>query len=571
MPVATDASHIRRLRIFVSSPNDAKAEREALDEIVETINRTNGEQQSFVLQLFKWEKDVIPQIDQTPQEVIDQQTPDCDIYLGILRTRFGTPTGTYGSGTEQEFRAALAQFSTSGRPWVSFYFYSGPVQLRRAEERDQYDKVCDFREELERKGIVGRYGKVRGKRDSFGQQVRDHLITLADKLIRHPGKAEELKKEVTDGKPPPCPVNMIHDPARLALDLMGPSYTLDSNYYFLDWNPAFDALVAKPLGLARADHSVDFIKRLENCDEVIERSKIVFAGGKDPLADTEDLLFRSPAYGLTKFRKIAALVSDEKGNPSSWSVNLNIASAEQDATLWQDLEKRLQDAVNWSRYAASYDRLLTPFTDYNELVSLLVSLVGDAVVCADLGAGTGNGTLKLLQTSPDRQVWAVDSNEMMLQCLKQKVSCSDSARVFAVKDDIVRLGALRDQNDYFDAALIMNVLYAVQDPLACLCQAYRILKPGGVLALSTPHRDTDVNKLLTKLRTVLQGRGVFSSLAEEFETVRLVHEKMDHLIHRDTKADIRAYLENAGFEIKAWRDGEYVDSVVVVTAVKPLL
>ena len=89
--------------------------------------------------------------------------------------------------------------------------------------------------------------------------------------------------------------------------------------------------------------------------------------------------------------------------------------------------------------------------------------------------------------------------------------------------------------------------------------------------MSTPHRDTDVNKLLTKLRTVLQGRGVFSSLAEEFETVRLVHEKMDHLIHRDTKADIRAYLENAGFEIKAWRDGEYVDSVVVVTAVKPLL
>ena len=565
---ATNQEHVRRIRVFISSPNDVKAEREALDEIVEDINGTIGETKAFVLQLFKWERNVIPQIDQTPQEVIDNQMPDCDVYLGILRTRFGTPTGSHGSGTEQEFRVALDQFNSRGRPWVSFYFYSGPVQLKGGEEREQYDKVCDFREELERKGIIGRYGKIRGKRDGFREQVRDHLIKLADKLIADPARAEELKKEVTHGKPPPSPADVVHDPSRLALDLMGPSYTLDNNYYFLDWNPAFDDLVAKPLGLARSDHSVDFIKRLENCNDVIERSKAVFARGKDPLVDTEDLLFQSPAYGLTKFRKIAALMSDEKGNPSSWMVNLNIASAEKDATLWQDLEQRLQDAVNWSRYAASYDRLLTPFTDYNELLSLVVSQVGDAAICADLGAGTGNGTLKLLQTCPDRQVWAVESNENMLQYLKQKVA-AHFARLTAVKDDVVRLGALRYQNNYFDAALMINVLYAVQDPMACLRQAHRILKPGGVLALSTPHRETDVKKLLSKLRTVLQSKGLFKSLAEEFETVKLVHEKMDHLIHRDTKDEIRGYLQNAGFEIQGWRDSEYADSVVVVKAIKP--
>jgi len=43
---------------------------------------------------------------------------------------------------------------------------------------------------------------------------------------------------------------------------------------------------------------------------------------------------------------------------------------------------------------------------------------------------------------------------------------------------------------------------------------------------------------------------------------------MDHLIHRDTKAEIRGYLQNAGFEIQDWRDSEYADSVVVVKAVK---
>ena len=47
--------------------------------------------------------------------------------------------------------------------------------------------------------------------------------------------------------------------------------------------------------------------------------------------------------------------------------------------------------------------------------------------------------------------------------------------------------------------------------------------------------------------------------------------KWHHLIHRDTKEDIRRYVEEAGLEIHDWRDSEYADAVVVVTAVKPLV
>jgi ubiquinone/menaquinone biosynthesis C-methylase UbiE len=158
----------------------------------------------------------------------------------------------------------------------------------------------------------------------------------------------------------------------------------------------------------------------------------------------------------------------------------------------------------------------------------------------------------------------------MLQNLRQKAG-AHLGRLTSIKDDVGRLGALRYQNDYFDAAIMINVLYAVQDPLECLRQACRILKPGGVLLLSTPHRDTDVKKILAKLRTVLQSKGLFDALAEEFETAKLVHEKMDSLIHRDTKDDIRRYFKEAGLEIRDWYDSEYADSVVVVKAVKPSL
>ena len=73
------------------------------------------------------------------------------------------------------------------------------------------------------------------------------------------------------------------------------------------------------------------------------------------------------------------------------------------------------------------------------LVDLVVSQLGDAQLCADLEAGTGNATLKLLERHSSRQVWAIESNEMMLQYLKQKVG-THLGRLTAIKDDVVRTG-----------------------------------------------------------------------------------------------------------------------------------
>ena len=199
---ATNREQVRQIRVLVSLPNDIKAERDLLDSVVEDINRNIAEPGSFVLQLFKGESNAV----QTPQDIIDSQLPDCDIYLGILRTHFGTPTANYGSGTEQEFRAALERFDSQGKPWISFYFYSGPVQLRSREEREQYDKVCEFRDELEQKGVVGRYKKIRGSRDAFVEQVKTNLSKLVQQFIDEREKTDPPKEEVAPSAPPPSAV-----------------------------------------------------------------------------------------------------------------------------------------------------------------------------------------------------------------------------------------------------------------------------------------------------------------------------------------------------------------------------
>jgi hypothetical protein len=171
------------IRVFVSSPGDVAEERAVLDEVVAAINRTDGRRQGFRLELFKWEEAVTPRIGPKPQQVIDEQTPLYDIYLGIMSTRFGTPTGRYGSGTEGEFRQALEDWEKAGAPWITFYFNSQTQLTGDPEQAEQYLKVCQFRAELQEQGIVATYVGVRGSVDGFFEQVSNHLRMIVRRFL----------------------------------------------------------------------------------------------------------------------------------------------------------------------------------------------------------------------------------------------------------------------------------------------------------------------------------------------------------------------------------------------------
>jgi hypothetical protein len=106
---------VRLIRIFVSSPGDVAEEREVLSEAIQRINETQGKTHGVRLELVRWERTVVPQIGPRPQAVVDAQTQAYDVYLGIMSSRFGTPTDTHGSGTEQELREAVARWGKVGR------------------------------------------------------------------------------------------------------------------------------------------------------------------------------------------------------------------------------------------------------------------------------------------------------------------------------------------------------------------------------------------------------------------------------------------------------------------------
>lgn len=358
------------------------------------------------------------------------------------------------------------------------------------------------------------------------------------------------------------------------LDLVGPSYLLDNVFHFLDWNTSFDLLVARPLGLRRGTHVKTFLEKLKNWDQVRKRSNEKFPPGRDPLVDIETLVYESTDYGVIVFEKIAGQILGDNGQLKAWCINLNISSVQKKSSLWRNVESNLSRDLNWSRYAISYDKVIAKFPDYQQLVDMVVKKVGPALRCADLGCGTGNVTLRLLTDNIYTTVLAVDKNESMLDALQKKIDASSDKdrfkeRTTLYKGDITT--CLREQSSCsLDACIMLNVIFALQDPASALAEVYRVLSTGGILSLSTSHHETDIDALFNQVKAGLVEQHHWSDATEvAWKGAYERNVAMKDLIQRDSKEDILNYVTTAGFVVEEYHENEYVNCVVVIKAVKP--
>lgn len=166
-----------RLRLLVSCSSELHAERGLLDAVVQDVNRVTEDAHGVTLRTIDWRRDMVPGAGLDPQEVINSQSSDYEIYFGMLGTRFGTPTTRAGSGTEEEFNLAYRRFReapTSVR--LLFYFRTGHFGAVLDIDPDQLKKVQEFRTRLGREaGVL--YCEF-GTPEEFMQLCRHHLIQL---------------------------------------------------------------------------------------------------------------------------------------------------------------------------------------------------------------------------------------------------------------------------------------------------------------------------------------------------------------------------------------------------------
>lgn len=148
---------LKNINVFLSCPKDIIKEGNIVDIVEKIIQQDNIYLRKFGIQLElkHWKKNVylgqgIPRV----QDRINHRlVENCDIFLGILWTRFGSPPGTnlnemiYGSGTEEEFY--LAQ-RLDKELWI--FFCDFPIRPSKINLQ-QLEKVRNFKEVLKKEQI----------------------------------------------------------------------------------------------------------------------------------------------------------------------------------------------------------------------------------------------------------------------------------------------------------------------------------------------------------------------------------------------------------------------------------
>jgi hypothetical protein len=291
---------ITRLRLLLSSTSELEAERLLIEEAIADVSRVIEDLCGASVRLVDWRRDVVPGIATDPQRVINDQTADYDIYVGVLGSRLGTPTPRAGSGTEDEFNAAYARFRTDPTSVrLLFYFRTALVGSVQALDPDQLRRVQEFRARLtsEKGAFFCDYGSP----EEFIKLFRNHII----QLIRTQWAGSAWKP--VEGVGPSTP-ETIH---RLVEDETAPADG-DDEPELLDLRVEMDeAFSAAMSALGKVS---DWMKRGTEADRAwqSEATSFLASANKQP-KKVQDLVNAKARDFETRSRELRSLTSAFKG------------------------------------------------------------------------------------------------------------------------------------------------------------------------------------------------------------------------------------------------------------------
>lgn len=181
------------IKVFLASPGDLAEERKSARLIVDDYNSQLADALGYQVELVGWE-DTLPGVGR-PQAIINRDLDGCDLFVGMLWKRWGTPPGTetYTSGFEEEFKRSMARNEKEGRPEINLLLKDLDPSLL-TDPGDHLKKVIEFRDQVfsEKKLLAGTFSDVRDFEAKFRKCIQGYVIRLADR-----DKVSESDKDQT--------------------------------------------------------------------------------------------------------------------------------------------------------------------------------------------------------------------------------------------------------------------------------------------------------------------------------------------------------------------------------------
>jgi len=169
---------IRLLKIFIASPGDVKLEREKAREEIIGLQPV-AQKLGYMLEAVGWETHATPGMGRS-QELINAHVRECDLFIGILWRKFGSPTGEAESGTLEEFNLARERHAKERAPEIMLYFREVHPDFL-ADPGDQLKKVLTFKQQVE-DGHLALYQNYRDP-EHLAHLLRQHLTEYLAKLV----------------------------------------------------------------------------------------------------------------------------------------------------------------------------------------------------------------------------------------------------------------------------------------------------------------------------------------------------------------------------------------------------
>lgn len=339
----------------------------------------------------------------------------------------------------------------------------------------------------------------------------------------------------------------------VCFDANVPSFILNHEQCFLEWNRAFDLIFGHLPGMRRGAHVRIWYKHLDNFRRVAKRTEKLYGEGILPITDRERISFVSSVFGRMVFTRIMTPIIDrESARIVGWNVVLNINSVNKREAFFERLFATIAAEIRCLRHTAGIDGLFERFPAYKKLLKLHANLLRQSDHVLELGAQTGNLTLQLLQQG--HKVTAVDASTQQLRKLRSKCDkYSDELRI--VRRDPADISKLPEAR--FSAAVMMLALHKFEDPTAMLKQIYRSLVPGGLFAVSFILPGAGLEGFFDSLRKSLERAGHFDALKHQLNHVLEFERELAVAtpFRFHSREDVRAYLIEAGFRIES----EYFD------------
>jgi len=235
--------NVTLIRLHVSAAADVSEERRILGQVVAKLQNKFGSQNDVRLELVEWSSSLHPEMSRA-QQVINQQIPATDIFIGILWSRFGIPTSKAGSGTEEEFTQAYKSWQVLGRPQMLFYFSSLPIYPSLIDP-NQFIKVVEFKKSLADSLLYRSYETI----EQFRKLVESDLLKVIPPL---------LDTAISSRKPPRVFYSYAHEDEELREEFAKHLRVLERNQVIESW---YDHMIAPG-----AEWSKEIAKQLESAD-----------------------------------------------------------------------------------------------------------------------------------------------------------------------------------------------------------------------------------------------------------------------------------------------------------------